>query len=363
MVVVGTDDGLVQITEDGGRTWRRIEDFPGVPKWAYVSDVLPSPRDANVIFVTLNNWQRGDYKPYVVRSNDRGRTWTNISGDLPDKHNAWTIAQDHIAPNLLFLGTEFGLFFTVDGGGHWVKLKGGMPPAQVRDLMIQKRESDVVMATFGRGFWILDDYSALRGVTGQSMSEEAALYPMRHAYQFTPWGLAQDGSAGLATLGGNYTMPNPPLGATISYSVSQNLPDDVRLVANILDNNGNQVRRLELNKTAGFHRTVWNLRGEGPAGAGGGRGGGAGAGGGAAGRAGGAGAAGAGAQGAAGAPPAAPPAAFQFGRGGGAGGPMAEPGRYRVVIGKLVGETFTAIGQPQFFQVVQLPEQNYILYR
>jgi len=117
--------------EDGGRNWRRVEDFPNVPKWAYVSDVVASPIDANVIFVTLNNWQRGDYKPYVVRSNDRGRTWTNITGDLPALHDAWSIAQDHIAPNLLFVGTEFGLFFTVDGGSHWVKLKGGMPPAQV----------------------------------------------------------------------------------------------------------------------------------------------------------------------------------------------------------------------------------------
>ena len=202
------------------------------------------------------------------------------------------------------------------------------------------------------------------------MAEEARLYPMRHAYQFAPWGVAQDGSAGLATLGGNYTTPNPPFGATISYSVGANLPNDVRLVANVLDNNGNQVRRLELNKTAGFHRTVWNLRGEAAAGAGGGgRGGGAGA----AGRGGGAGAAGAaggqagaaGAQGRAGAPPAVPPQGppAGFGRGGGAGGPAAEPGRYRVVIGKLVGETFTPIGQPQFFQVIELPKQNYILYR
>jgi hypothetical protein len=298
LLVVGTDDGLVQITEDGGRNWRKVEDFPGVPKYTYVTDVEASPIDANTIFVTLNNWQQGDYKPYIVKSTDRGRTWTNITGDLPDKRDVYTIAQDFVAPNLLFAGTEFGLYFTVDGGKKWVQLKGGMPPTQVRDLQLQKRETDVVMATFGRGFWILDDYSALREVSAQSMAEEARLYPTRdHAYAFQPWGVAQDGAAGLATLGGNFTMPNPPRGAAITYSVGANLPDDAQLVANVLDGAGNQVARVTLDKTVGFHRTMWSLAGTG--GGGGGRGGGAGAGGGQApGRGAGAGAAGAGAAGA-----------------------------------------------------------------
>ena len=366
LLVIGTDDGLVQITEDSGRNWRRVEDFPGVPKWAYVTDVLASPVDANVIFVTLNNWQRGDFKPYVVRSNDRGRTWTNITGDLPALHTAWSIQQDHIAPNLLFLGTEFGVFFTVDAGAHWVKLKGGIPPTQAREIQIQKRESDLVIGTFGRGFWVLDDYSALREVTAEAMGEEVRLFPMRHAYQFTPWGLAQDGSAGLGTLGGNHTMPNPPYGAVLTYNVRENLPADVTLVANVMNPQGTQVRRLTLAKTAGLHRTYWNL-GLDPGVAGAPaetyvvppddasadeRQAGQGAGG-----------QGAGAQGAgrAAGPPA--PVAQQGGRGGRGGGAQAQPGRYRVVIGKLVGETFTPIGQPQFVQVLELPAQNYVLYR
>jgi hypothetical protein len=373
LLVIGTDDGLVQITEDGGRNWRKVEDFPGVPKWAYVTDVEASPIDTNTIFVSLNNWQRGDYKPYIVKSTDRGRTWTNITGDLPDKRDVWAVSQDFVAPNLLFAGTEFGLYFTVDGGRHWVQLKGGMPPAQVRDLQLQKRETDVVMATFGNGFWVLDDYSALREVSAQSMGEEARLYPTRaQAYAFQPWGVAQDGSAGLATLGGNYTMPNPARGAAITYSVGATLGDDTRLVANILDGAGNQVARVELDKSVGFHRTMWALNGTG--GGAGGRGGGAGAGGaGAAGGrgAGGAGAAGAGAAGAgaagAGAAGAAPPVVVPQGGGGGGrgggGGGAVEPGRYRIVIGKLVGETFTQIGQPQFVQVMPLPEQNYVTYR
>ncbi|HVQ41945.1 MAG TPA: hypothetical protein VMS54_07055 [Vicinamibacterales bacterium] len=372
LLAVGTDDGLVQITEDGGRTWRKVEDFPGVPKWAYVTDVTMSPIDVNVIFVSLNNWQRGDYKPYVVKSVDRGKSWTNITGDLPDKHDVWAIAQDHIAPDLLFAGTEFGLFFTVDGGKKWVQLKGGMPPAQVRDLQLQTRESDVVMATFGRGFWILDDYSALREVSAQTMAEEARLFPVRQAYRSSTWGLGPDGSAGLSSLGGNYTFPNPPNGAGLTYHVKQDLPSDTSLVADIFNAQGTRVRRLTLNKTAGLYRTYWNLAFD-PGVPGGppepepmvvvdadevqaGQG---------------AQAQGAQAQGAgrAGGPPA--PGAPQ-GRGGGAGGgrgggggggATAEAGRYRVVIGKLVGETFNQIGPAQFVQVIDMPERNYVLWR
>ena len=116
LIWVGTDDGLVQVTEDGGKNWRKIEQFPGVPQWTYVSDVFASPRHADTVFVTLNNWQRGDYKPYIVKSTDRGRTWTNVTGNLPDKHDVWAVIQDHVNGNLLFAGTEFGLFVTVDGG-------------------------------------------------------------------------------------------------------------------------------------------------------------------------------------------------------------------------------------------------------
>src|SRR4029079_11448656 len=126
-------------------------------KWTYVSDVFASPRDSNLVFVALNNWQTGDYKPYLLKSTDRGRTFTSIAGNLPALHDVWAIAQDHVNGDLLFAGTEFGLFFTVDGGRQWTQLKGGMPVTQVRDLKLQKRESDVVMATFGRGFYVLDD--------------------------------------------------------------------------------------------------------------------------------------------------------------------------------------------------------------
>ena len=361
MVIVGTDDGLVQITEDDGANWRKVEDFPGVPKWTYVSDVAASPRDADVIFVTLNNWQVGDYNPYIVRSDDRGRTWKNISGDLPPLHDVWAIAQDHVKPDLLFAGTEFGLFFTVDGGSHWTQLRGGMPPTQVRDLELQRRENDVVMATFGNGFWILDDYSPLREVSAQTLAEDVRLFPLRHVYQFQPWGVANAGAAGVATLGGNYTTRNPPNGAVFTFHVREALPEGTDLVLTIRNTQGNQVRQVTLNKTAGLRRVEWDLRADPPAppqadaqqargGQGGadaqqGRGG----------------------QGGAAVPQArggqGGATAFAQGGRGGRGGAQVAPGRYSAQLGLKKGDTVTHVGPVQSFQVRTLPQQNYILYR
>ena len=323
---VGTDDGLVQVTEDAGKNWRKIEDFPGVPKWTYVTDVFPSPRDANTVFVTLNNWQRGDYKPYVVKSTDRGKTWTNITGDLPDRHDVWTIVQDHVNGNLLFTGTEFGLFVSVDGGGHWTQMKGGMPVIQVRDIVVQKRETDLVMATFGRGFYILDDYSALRDLTPQALAEEARLFPLRDAYLFNMIGSAPAGTAGIGSLSGNWTTPNPPFGAVFTYNVKDTLPADAKLVMTITDSTGKQIRRMDIDKAAGVKRVAWNLRAD-PAAAppGGARGGGGGQ-------------------------------AFAGFGGRGNLGALVTPGRYTATLGKQVGETVTPIGQPRTFQVVQVQQ-------
>ncbi len=366
LIYVGTDDGLVQVTEDGGRNWRKIEQFPGVPQWTYVTDVFASPRDSNTVFVTLNNWQRGDYKPYIVKSADRGRTWTNITGDLPDRHDVWSIIQDHVNGNLMFAGTEFGVFVSVDGASHWTQLKGGLPTIQVRDMTVHRRENDLVIATFGRGFYILDDYSALREVTAKSLGEEARLYSLRNGYSFTPTGMAPAGTAGIGSMSGNWTTPNPPFGAVFTYSVGQNLPADAKLVLTISDETGRQVRRIELDKAAGLRRIAWNLRGEGPAaparpaddqpllddeeaelqaagqvqrpaGAPAPQGGAA--------------QAGAGRGGQAGAPAGGP--AGGFGRG---GVPMVPGGRYQAQLGKLVGDKVTAIGGPQSFFVVVIPQ-------
>jgi len=320
LIYVGTDDGLVQVTEDGGAHWRKVDRFADVPPWTYVSDVFASPRDADTVFVALNNWQRGDYKPYLVKSTDRGRTWTSIAGNLPDRHDVWAVVQDHLNPNLLFAGTEFGLFVSVDGGGRWTQLKGGMPVIQVRDLAVQRRENDLVLGTFGRGFYVLDDYSPLRAITPAALDAEGAIFPLRDASLFDTVGLAPAGSAGIGPMAGNWTAPNPPFGAVITYALRDPLPADATLVMTITDGDGERVRRLELDNAAGVHRVAWDLRTD---------------------------------------PPATPPAAA--GRAGGQGGfgrrpqaPRVEPGRYTATLGRLAGDTVTPIGEPQSFGVVSL---------
>jgi photosystem II stability/assembly factor-like uncharacterized protein len=317
LIYVGTDDGLLQITEDGGKTWRKVEDFPGVPKFTYVTDVFASPRNADVVFVALNNWQRGDFKPYLMESDDRGHTFKSVAGDLPDRFDVWSVVQDQENANLLFAGTEFGLFFSPDRGSHWVQLKGGLPTAQVRDMAVQRREDDLVLATFGRGFYVLDDYSPLRAVTAQSMAAPAELYPLRHAYQFTERTYPQ-------AAWGNETTPNPPVGATFTYSVGPSVSG--KLVLTISDESGKEVRRLDVTDVAaGLHRLTWDLREPPPPPPAGGRGG---------------------------------PGGGGFGFGRGRLGPFVALGRYTATLGILDGDKVTAVGTPQSFEVKALPGTN-----
>jgi photosystem II stability/assembly factor-like uncharacterized protein len=310
LLITGSDDGLVHITEDGGRNWRRIETFPDVPAGSYVTDVYASPREVHTIFVTINNYQRGDFKPYVLKSTDTGRTWSSISGNLPIRSGAWSIVQDHVNGNLLFAGLEFGVFFTVDGGKSWAPLRGGIPTTQARDLEIQKREGDLVVGSFGRGAYVLDDYTALRDVTPSALSSEGTLYRLRDAYQY-------DELNQVRAAWGDPVTPNPPYGAIFTYSVGA-VPDGATMVVQITDDSGREVRRLEVPKVAGLNRLVWNLRAEAPQG----RAGGPGTGG---------------------------------GGGGAAQGPPVPAGRYRAALARVSGETLIVIGETRVFNVVPLP--------
>ena len=167
LIYVGTDDGLIQVTEDGGANWRKIEHIAGVPDMTYVSRLEASQHDANVVYAAFDNHKNGDFKPYVLKSSDRGKTWTSIAGDLPARGSSYALVEDHVDPKLLFAGTEYGLFVSQNGGTTWIPLKGSFPTVAVRDLWFQKRHDDLVIATFGRGFWVLDDVqSAARDVAG-----------------------------------------------------------------------------------------------------------------------------------------------------------------------------------------------------
>ena len=222
LLYVGTDDGLVQVTEDGGEHWRKIESFPGVPDRTYVSRLEADPKDSNVVYAAFDNHKMGDFKPYAFRSADRGRTWTAIAGDLPATGPVYALKVDPDAPDLLYAGTEYGLFFTRDGGEKWLQLKGNLPTVAVRDIAVQRREGDLVIATFGRGFYVLDDLSALRAIKPETVTQEAALLPLRPAKMYIE--AAPGGDPGPGFRGGSFfTAPNPPFGAVFTYYLKEGL--------------------------------------------------------------------------------------------------------------------------------------------
>ena len=290
LIYVGTDDGLIQITEDGGENWTKISSFPGVPEYTYVSDIFPSLYDENIVFASFNNIKSDDFKPYLLKSSDKGRTWASIASDLPEAEVVHTITQDPVKENLLFTGTEFGFYFSVDGGQHWVKLGSGLPDIAVRDIVIQEREKDLVIATFGRGFYIVDDYSALRDITEEVIeNENAIIFPVKDALMYI-----RNGSGRYGTGAGYYQAKNPDFGATFTYYIKdvpkslkskrlkkekelfkegQPIPQPTKeildaekyetgpyLIFTIKDMDGNIVRNIYKKPSKGINRLNWDFR-------------------------------------------------------------------------------------------------------
>src|SRR5580698_7441238 len=360
LIYVGTDDGLVQVTDDGGKHWNKVDKPAGVPENAYVQRITASQHEAGTVYVAYENHQNGDFKPYLIKSTDMGATWVNISGNLPERGGVYAIAEDHVNKNLVFAGTEFGLYFTNIGGEKWIKLNAGLPTTMVRDLAIQKQMDDLVIGTFGRGIYVLDDYSPLRVASNEMMQKDAAMFPVRKALEFIPYNTGGD----LGT--SHFTAQNPPVGAMITFNLkeairtkaqdrqqrerqaaqrgetapyptpeelhAESLEEAPALIMTIKDAKGNIVRRLDQPATAGLHRVTWDMRSQGVGlapsaplggGEGGGRGGGRG-GGAAGGGRGGAGGGGGGGE--------IDPEQEAFGgRGGGAGG-FVLPGKYTVAL-------------------------------
>jgi len=215
-IAIGTDDGLIQITENGGSSWRKVDNISGAPKQSYVNNVFLSQHDENVIYVAFNHHKYGDFAPYIFKSNDKGRTWSKISNNLPKRGSIYAIEEDPIDKNLIFCGTEFGVFFSPNNGQRWKKLGNGLPTIAVRDIAIQKRENDLVLGTFGRGFYVLDDYSSLRNIENKKPEAIATIYPVRDALMWeksTPLGLP-----GKSFQGDNFfTAPNLGPEAMITY--------------------------------------------------------------------------------------------------------------------------------------------------
>ena len=293
LIAIGTDDGLIQISEDGGSSWRKIDNIAGAPSRSYVNIVYLSKHDANVIYVAFNHHKYGDFKPYIFRSVDKGNSWTKISSNLPERGSVYAIEEDHIDPDLIFCGTEFGAFFSPDAGRRWKELSTGLPTIAVRDIAIQERENDLVLGTFGRGFYVMDDYSALRSVENEYPKEKARFFAIRDALMWEkslPLGLP-----GKSFQGDNfYTAPNLGPEAMITYYYGEDYKtlkeqrtesekmrveagkdtpypsyknlktegdeDKLQLVFTIKDSKGNVVKKELTKPKKGIQRFHWNLR-------------------------------------------------------------------------------------------------------
>ncbi len=291
----GTDDGLIQVSSDGGSNWTAIAvgDLPGVPDTAFVNDIKADLFDSDTAYVSLDNHKYGDFSPYLVKTTDRGKSWRSMAGDLPDRHLVWRLVQDHVEADLFFLATEFGIFFTIDGGGQWIKLEGGAPTISFRDLAIQRRENDLVGASFGRGFYVLDDYTPLREVTDEVLASEAHLFKVKDALWYTQRRtLGQGGQA--AQGAGYFIAENPPFGAVFTYHLADGLTTlkkerreaekklekegadtpyagfdaleterrqpEPAILLTIRNADGDVVRTVTGPAKKGFHRVAWDLR-------------------------------------------------------------------------------------------------------
>ncbi|MBC6996344.1 glycosyl hydrolase [Neolewinella lacunae] len=341
----GTDDGILQVTTDGGTTWKKmwVKDLPGVPERAFINDIKADKYDENTVYVSLDNHKEGDYKPYLFKSTNLGKSWTNLGSSLPDRTLVWRLVQDHVKKDLLFIATENGIYTSLNGGGEWKKLAGS-PHISFRDLAIQERENDLVGASFGRSFWVLDDYSPLREMSDEAMAKEGALFSVRDAWWYSP----RDNDPGVGA--DQYAAENPEFGAVFTYNLNTEFKSlaDQRKAAEkeaqknkqpltfpgydaldkesserqpkvwftIKDANGEVVRTFSKPLKKGLHRTAWDLRMPSTwairAGEGGGGGG-------------------------------------RFG-----GGAMAPPGKYSVTMSKEVDGKITELAGPVSFNVKPL---------
>ncbi len=246
----GTDDGNVQVTQDGGGTWTNVRaNFQGVPDGIWVSRVEASSFHEGTCYVTFDGHRSDNFVPWVFKTSDFGKTWTNISNNLHEGQVTYVIREDSINRNLLLVGTEFGLFVSLNGGKKWERFMNNLPTVAVHDLMIHPLYKDVIIGTHGRGIWICDDISALQQMTEDAVSSPTHLFDSRTATQWTSF--SRGGSRGQFLFSGE----NPPRGALVHYNLGTNVKD---AILEITDMSGEMKLTVKLEGNPGLNRYVWN---------------------------------------------------------------------------------------------------------
>jgi hypothetical protein len=266
IVWVGTNDGNVQVSRDHGRTFKDVTAaIAGVPQETHVSRVSPSAFDAGTAYVSFDGHRTDDHKPYIFKTTDFGATWTALANNLP-AGNVNVVKEDPKNRNLLYAGTEYGFFISLDGGREWKRFMNGLPTVRVDDVMVHPRDNDLILGTHGRSIWIMDDVTALQQLAQPAMAADAHLFDVRPA---TRW-MSDIGKA--SGLGGakHFRGQNPQGGTAISYLLKSVPAGDVKIT--IANMRGDVVREIAGTKLAGLNRVQWNLSPNPPAGAGGGRG-------------------------------------------------------------------------------------------
>ena len=292
ILFVGSGDGLIHYTTNGGANWIKST-LNGLPEYARVNQIVASNFDKLIAYAACQNFTGGDYKPYMYKTTDGGKTWFLINNNLPELGSTFTVAEDNVDKDLLFAGTLYGVYFSNNGGKEWIQLSNGIPPTCVTDMEIQESENDLVVSTFGRGVYILDDYTPLRYMSKETLKKEAEIFPIKDALMFiqaNPLGFRGEAFQGASF----FSTPNPDVGAVFTYYLKNEIKslkekrrdeekekqkkgEDIKypryqelknemeepdsyLLFTITDEAGNVVRKLKADPKKGVNRIVWDFR-------------------------------------------------------------------------------------------------------